>query len=208
MLKLVIEASILKDKIRIYKLDNEIEFKLLGENDTIMVLNNKFSYKRKWSRIDFYDDFNMFGLKTYSNIYPTEEFQLEYIINCLYVYSTGVPVLFVSGLRYCTLKTNAANTLIDLVNQEKLESFLNLIELVKKQPKRRVKIENEEIEIDFSKLKVVYMILDEDLYLSPTREKYLELGYPKEILNSVDKIQSFYGLFQEYKNSKIKKKVK
>lgn len=208
MSKLVEEASILKHEVRIYKLDKEIEFKMLDENDTIIVLKDNFSNKVKWCRIDCYLDFNSLGFLDSFNEYPNKKYQLEAIIDCLYIYSTGVPILFVSGLRYYTLNTIDRNSLINLVNQEKLKSFLNLIELVKKQPKRRVKIETEEVEIDFSKLKVVYMILDDDLYLTPTKEKYLELGYPKEVLSSVGKIQSFYGLFQEYKNSKIKKKVK
>ncbi|MBQ8472460.1 MAG: AMP-binding protein [Bacilli bacterium] len=202
------KLSALKEGLRIHKLNSEIEGKMLGEHDTIVVLNDKFSHKEKWCRLDCDKDFSLVGLADKKCIHGNADYQLESIINSLYVRSDGIPILFVSGLRGYTLKKNDSNSLIDLVNQEKLNSFLNLIELVKKQPKRCVKIDDEEIEIDFSKLKIVYMLVDENLYSEPTKEKYLELGYPKQILNSVDKIQSFFGLFQEYKTSKVKKKVK
>lgn len=62
------------------------------------------------------------------------------------------------------------------------------------------------VDIDFSKLKIVYMILDEELYNNPTIDKCIELGYPEEIINRIDRVVNFYDLFKEHKNNKVKRK--
>ena len=50
------------------------------------------------------------------------------------------------------------------------------------------------------------MILDEELYNNPTIDKCIELGYPEEIINRIDRVVNFYDLFKEHKNNKVKRK--
>ena len=96
--------------------------------------------------------------------------------------------------------------MFEIIKQDTAKRFLELVEMLKKHEPIIIKVDGKDTLINFSNLKVIYMVVDEELYKEPTIDKCIELGYPKEIVNNVDKITSYFGLVEEYKKSKVKRK--
>lgn len=180
----------------------------LSNNEMIIILNDKYCNKYKWAKISISYDFSILQCNTNKekNIYYSIEKQLNDLIKSLYVDDDNNPILIVADLKEYIIKNDNSESLYELTKKAKLNNFITLIELLKKHFKISAKKDNNEIDIDFSKLKIVYMILDEELYNNPTIDKCIELGYPEEIINRIDRVVNFYDLFKEHKNNKVKRK--
>lgn len=128
------------------------------------------------------------------------------MLDNLFVDKDNNPVLIVRDLEDYLIQSNNSNFIFEIIKQDTAKRFLELVEMLKKHEPVIIKVDGKDTLVNFSNLKVIYMVVDEELYKEPTIDKCIELGYPKEIVNSVDKITSYFGLVHDYKKSKVKRK--
>ena len=175
-------------------------------NQLILVLNHNFENIRKWCQVFLEDIYNLqYEKNCVKNKFKNKEEQLKEMIKKIYI-SNNNPILVVGGLDYYNIKNDDKNSMLEMFKNEMLKCFLELVQLMRSKGIVKVKINEKYVDIDFSKLKIVYMILDEELYNNPTIDKCIELGYPEEIINRIDRVVNFYDLFKEHKNNKVKRK--
>lgn len=173
----------------------------------IIVLNKKYEYEINDCRLYFndFDDYQNDEIIRKDNFLKNEDL-LKKMVDNLFVDKDNNPVLIVRNLEDYLIQSNNLNFMFEIIKQDTAKRFLELVEMLKKHEPIIIKVDGKDTLINFSNLKVIYMILDEELYKEPTIDKCIELGYPKEIVNNVDKITSYFGLVEEYKKSKVKRK--
>ena len=190
--------------------DKHHKIKLFFEkkyNQLIIVLNKKYEYEVYDCRLYFndFDDYQNDEIIRKDNFLKNEDL-LKKMVDNLFVDKDNNPVLIVRNLEDYLIQSNNSNFMFEIIKQDTAKRFLELVEMLKKHEPIIIKVDGKDTLINFSNLKVIYMVVDEELYKEPTIDKCIELGYPKEIVNNVDKITSYFGLVEEYKKSKVKRK--
>lgn len=176
-------------------------------NQLILVLNKKFRLKLEIGSLGLYQ-FDNYQRNTYSkkdNFLQAEDF-LNEIIENLFIDKDNNPLIVINNLQNYFIQNDSSKFIFEIIKQDTAKRFLELVEMLKKHEPIIIKVDEKDTLINFSNLKVIYMVVDEELYKEPTIDKCIELGYPKEIIDSVDKITSYFGLVEEYKKSKVKRK--
>lgn len=174
---------------------------------TIVVLNEKYKNKQKWCQLslDSFDDYQKDKLINYNNSFKAKN-DLIKILETLYIDKNNNPILLIGITNDYIIKNNNQNSIFEIVKKYKIERVLNLIELLKKHEPIFIKINHKDILVDFSKLKIIYMIINDELYNEPTISKCIELGYPEEIISQVDRVIPYFEMFKLCKKTKIKRK--
>lgn len=185
----------------------KIKFSFESFKQLIFVLNDKKENSMKWCRFSLRDFDNYQNeMKVKKDIFLKIEDQLEELLENLYIDKNNNPVLMIALSKDYAIQNDNYNSMFEIIKQDIAKRFLELVEMLKKHEPIIIKVDGKDTLINFSNLKVIYMILDEELYKEPTIDKCIELGYPKELVNNVDKITSYFGLVEEYKKSKVKRK--
>lgn len=178
-----------------------------NHNQLIIVLNKKYESVVYICCLHFNDFDNYQNNETIKkdNFFKNEDL-LKKMLDNLFVDKDNNPVLIVRDLEDYLIQSNNSNFIFEIIKQDTAKRFLELVEMLKKHEPVIIKVDGKDTLVNFSNLKVIYMVVDEELYKEPTIDKCIELGYPKEIVNSVDKITSYFGLVHDYKKSKVKRK--
>lgn len=185
----------------------KINFSFENFQQLILVLNEKKTNSMKWCRFSL-NDFDNYQneMQVKKDNFLKINDRIEELLENLYIDKNNDPILMISLPKDYTIQNDNYNSILEAIKRDTCNCLLKLIKMLKKHEPVIIKVDGKDTLVNFSNLKVIYMVVDEELYKEPTIDKCIELGYPKEIVNSVDKITSYFGLVHDYKKSKVKRK--
>lgn len=178
--KMIAKLGFIRIEANDVKYNIPLDNALLIPNDNSKVLNfaPSFSFRDNFDCIDLVD--RDYHHKMDNIEYLCDKIAFHFSKSGLYL--DYYPIV-INDLEYAKVNNQ---TLLSGYNNEKILVIKDLFEKVKKHPKKIYKVNTKEEEFDFSKIRVIYVINDLNLYQNPTKEQMKRLNYVDNLRDIID----------------------